>query len=203
MYDFTKNTCCDSQLHELQYTKFCCGNKTYDVYEKYCFQDQEILNLWENKCGRHKYDTREFICCRDTLINKTHQDLRCCGSTSFNTNLQNCIDKRVVSKGYRWCPNCMYTIVCYCVTVQHSNNFHKPISVRFVDGEYDLKTHDCCEGHLKERKGASWRCCGKEIIDYAMNKCCAGKKFDKRTQHCCGGRSIFSYFKTNEIYVTI
>ncbi|XP_078314546.1 uncharacterized protein LOC144619700 [Crassostrea virginica] len=163
VYDFTENMCCDSQLHELQYTKFCCGNKTYDVYEKYCFQDQEILNLWENKCGGHKYDTREFICCSETLINRTHQDLRCCGYTSFNTNLQNCIDKRVVRKGYRWCPNY---------------------------GEYDLKTHDCCEGHLKERKGTSWRCCGKEIIDYAMNKCCAGKKFDKRTQHCCGGKVI-------------
>lgn len=83
----------------------------------------------------------------------------------------------------------------HCVTVQHCGIVHKPISVCFVDGEYDLKTHDCCEGHLKERKGASWRCCGKELIDYAMNKCCAGKKFDKRTQHCCGGRSTLLILK--------
>ncbi|XP_078313955.1 uncharacterized protein LOC111130829 [Crassostrea virginica] len=195
--------CCDSQLHELQYTKFCCGNKTYDVYEKYCFQDQEILNLWENKCGGHKYDTREFICCRETLINRTHQDLRCCGSTSFNTNLQNCIDKRVVSKGYRWCPNCG-GLVCgsgrgmfrydtknelCCNGTLYSVNSNVSCC---HNTPFDKRFNICCGGQLRPKPELDTpvACCGTDPITDKNSLCCNGTLYSKNPNEygCCGSK---------------
>lgn len=57
----------------------------------------------------------------------------------------------------------------------------------FVVGEYNTTTHACCKGRLKVINGASWRCCGKEIIDYGLENCCAGKRYNKRNQQCCKG----------------
>lgn len=58
----------------------------------------------------------------------------------------------------------------------------------FVDGAYDVTTHDCCEGHLLKRNGPFWRCCGNKTIDYDIESCCAGMNFTKRINKCCGGK---------------
>lgn len=60
-------------------------------------------------------------------------------------------------------------------------------SLSFVEGEYNTTSHACCKGHRKEKYGKSWRCCGREIIDYNVEDCCAGKSFNKRNQQCCKG----------------
>lgn len=58
----------------------------------------------------------------------------------------------------------------------------------FVDGAYDVTTHNCCEGHLLKKTGPIWRCCGNKTIDYDMESCCAGMNFNKRINKCCGGK---------------
>lgn len=57
----------------------------------------------------------------------------------------------------------------------------------FVEGEYNATTHACCKGHLNVIIGASWHCCGKEIIDYSLENCCSGKRFNIKNQQCCKG----------------
>lgn len=72
-----------------------------------------------------------------------------------------------------------------------NNCIHKSFllitSLSFVEGEYNTTTHACCEGHRKEKTGKSWRCCGKDMIDYNVEDCCAGKSYNKRNQQCCSG----------------
>lgn len=162
-YRYTQQMCCGVNLHKLQFTSLCCGNQTYNAREKQCFQNMIIIGLWESKCGDDNYDTREHICCKKTLIHKNSSSLRCCGSSSFDPSINECVGNRIIQKGYQWC--------------QHL-------------GEYDAKSHDCCNGQILKRNGSSWRCCGNLMIDYDKKSCCAGKGFNKRNKTCCGGQII-------------
>lgn len=98
--------CCSSKLHKFHHTSSCCGNETYDVREKYCFQDRLIIGLWESKCGDNIYNTSEYMCCNKTLIPHKYSH-RCCGSLSYDPSNNDCVGNHVVQKGHRWCPNRM------------------------------------------------------------------------------------------------
>nr|XP_011448222.2 galaxin-like isoform X1 [Crassostrea gigas] len=161
-YIFTEEMCCSSKLHKFHHTSSCCGNETYDVREKYCFQNMLIISLWESKCGDKIYNTSEHMCCNKTLIPHKYSH-RCCGSLSYDPSNNDCAGNQVVQKGHQWCPN---------------------------HGAYDVTTHNCCEGHLLKKNGPFWRCCGNKTIDYDMESCCAGMNFNKRINKCCGSRII-------------
>lgn len=102
--------CCGVNLHKLQFTSLCCGNQTYNAREKQCFQNMIIIGLWESKCGDDNYDTREHICCKKTLIHKNSSSLRCCGSSSFDPSINECVGNRIIQKGYQWCQHRMCNI---------------------------------------------------------------------------------------------
>ncbi|XP_062595470.1 galaxin-like [Saccostrea cucullata] len=160
IYSFKNEMCCGYKVHKLNFTRLCCGNETFDAFLQQCYQDTEVMNVFESKCGDTRYDTRKQMCCNQVLRTGNHRGLRCCGSVTFNNSLNDCVEKKVVTKGRLLCQN---------------------------QGEYNPLTHDCCEGEIKRRNGSWWRCCGSIIINYEVENCCAGKGYHKRNEQCCGG----------------
>ncbi|XP_061173367.1 galaxin-like [Saccostrea echinata] len=160
IYSFKDEMCCGYKVHKLNFARLCCGNETFDAFLQQCFHDTEVMNAYESKCGDTKYDTRKQMCCNKVLITENPRGLRCCGSATFNYSLNDCVENKIVTKGYLLC-----------------NKY----------GEYNPLTHDCCEGDLRRRSGSWWRCCGGEMINYEVENCCAGKGYNKRNEQCCGG----------------
>ncbi|XP_061173368.1 galaxin-like [Saccostrea echinata] len=161
-YRLSHDMCCISKVHGQAKKMQCCGTETFDRERQYCYNDHEILDLYEGKCGNTKYSTLEHVCCDRNLISNK-KGRRCCGSSLFNPKVNDCDMKHIVQRGFLWCES----------------------------GEYNPDTHDCCEGQLKKKNGSSWRCCGARIINYDVYGCCgAGHPYNKRNEQCCGGNII-------------
>ncbi|XP_065944620.1 uncharacterized protein [Magallana gigas] len=162
-YTLDKDMCCESEVYEWSNKSLCCGNRTFNRDLQYCFNKQEILDLHESKCNGVKYDTRESVCCGSTTLHPNNKTQRCCGSMIFDKRSHYCVYGHIVTKYNSWCE---------------------------PEGEYNATTHACCKGHLKVINGASWHCCGKEIIDYSLENCCSGKRFNIKNQQCCKDKII-------------
>lgn len=166
---YDQECCTDNQENNEVYSPAnasCCGGKVYSGIGICCPDtypyEQQIFQKTDNPkkyacCGSQAYNVLTQLCCGNTVINSTSNNLVCCGNETLDSR----------------------THVC-CSDYDYSTGTGSYSVLEIQENKY------CCGTKLVDYT-ENTTCCGNQMYNVKKQVCCSDKIFDKKsdTDSCC------------------